>query len=570
MQFRNFKIGLFAALLSGLGQVGVSAAAADHAGKDSVLYLNQNWNDEERHSFYFTPQGSYLLPYAWFLALEQPDNDEPFISPKYVERFGYLADDEAYASGNPDGLPIGFAREPADNGEDWVGMTCAACHTGEIRYQGRTIRIDGAPTLGDFTTFEKSLIQALGATLEQPEKFDRFAQAVLADPTEANKAVLQAQVSDQLAWLAQNDARSTPTHPYGYGRVDAFGIIMNEVFGRDLQQPGNVRVPDAPVSYPFLWTSPRLDWVQWNGSANNPFGRNVGEVLGVFGHVNLTGPLDQLGKSTARPRELFELEKLVGSLTSPKWPVLALGPIDSEKAARGRVLYSASRGNEPSCESCHSLPDANGLYPMTPAEENLFGVSFIKTEMTELAKIGTDPAMALNFATRNVNTGGLAPLLPAPFTGATEVPAPALLSILVGMAVSDGIANAYPPFSPAETAELIGYRLKAQGLPPYRPKNLLAYRARPLDGIWATAPYLHNGSVPNLYQLLLPPDERQQTFYVGSHEFDPETVGYRSKPGQRAFLFDASLPGNLNTGHYYGTDLTDDERRDLIEFMKTL
>ncbi|MCL7422729.1 MAG: di-heme-cytochrome C peroxidase [Methylobacter sp.] len=571
MHLRYFKkITLLAAVLSGFGQAEASATAAANASGNETIYLNQNWNDAERQRFYFTPQGSYLLPYAWFLALEQPNNDEPFISAQNIERFGYLADDEAYTPGNPDGLPIGFAREPVDNGEDWVGMTCAACHTGEIRYQGRTIRIDGAPTLGDFTAFEQSLIQALQATLGQPDKFDRFAQTVLTDPNEANKTALRARMSDHQAWLAQYDARSTPTHPYGYGRVDAFGIIMNEVFGRDLQQPDNVRVPDAPVSYPFLWTSPQLDWVQWNGSANNPFGRNVGEVLGVFGHVNLTGPLDQLGWSTARPRELFELEKLVSSLTPPKWPVMALGPIDSEKAARGRALYSASRGDEPSCEACHALPDANGHYPMTPAAENRFGVSFIETRMTGLGEIGTDPAMAMNFATRKVNTGGLAPFLPAPFTGATEIPAPALLSILVGMAVSDGIATAQPPFSAAETAELIGYRLKAQGLPPYTPRNLLAYRARPLDGIWATAPYLHNGSVPNLYQLLLPPSERQQTFYVGSHQFDPETVGYRSKPGQGAFLFDTRLPGNLNTGHYYGTDLTDNERWDLIEFMKTL
>jgi hypothetical protein len=64
--------------------------------------------------------------------------------------------------------------------------------------------------------------------------------------------------------------------------------------------------------------------------------------------------------------------------------------------------------------------------------------------------------------------------------------------------------------------------------------------------------------------------ERRQIFYVGSHELDPQAAGFRSKAGQRAFKFDASLPGNLNTGHYYGTDLTDEERWDLIEFLKTL
>ncbi|MEQ1528782.1 MAG: di-heme-cytochrome C peroxidase [Methylococcales bacterium] len=567
MQFHKIKIGILAALLSGLGPVGVSTAAATG---NEAQYLNQNWNSEQRQRFYFTPQGSYLLPYSWFLALKQPNNDKPFISRNYIEQFGYLADDAAYTPSNPDGLPIGFAKEPVDNGEAWVGMTCAACHTGEINYRGQTIRIDGAPTLGDFSSFEQNLILALQQTLDQPKKFNRFAQAVLTDPNTANKAVLKAQVSDHLNWLNQNNARSTPTNPYGNGRVDAFGIIMNEVFGRDLQQPNNVRVPDAPVSYPFLWTTPQLDYVQWNGSANNPYGRNLGEVLGVFGHVNLTGALADLGKSTVRPREVFELERLVGSLAAPKWPVLALGPINSSKAARGRALYTASLGGEPSCQSCHALPDANGIYPLTPAAENLFGVSFIETQMTPLNDIGTDPAMALNFATRSVSTGSFAQLLPAPYTGATELPAPAFLSILLSKAISVSLTSAQPPFSAAETYELIGYRLKAPDLPPYAPKNLLAYHARPLDGIWATAPYLHNGSVPNLYQLLLPPSARQQSFYVGSHDFDPKTVGFRSKQGKPAFKFDTSLPGNLNTGHHYGTDLTDSERWDLIEFLKTL
>jgi hypothetical protein len=571
MQFRNIKIGLVAALLSVLSPMGEAETAKNRSDDgDHALYLNQNWTDEERDRFYFTPQGSHLLPYAWFLALEQADDDDRFISRKNIERFGYLVDETASTSSNPDGLPIGFAKEPLDNGEIWVGMTCAACHTGDVRYRGHTLRIDGAPTRGDFTSFEKSLIKALQQTLAQTEKFDRFAKKVLNPVSQSSKSSLKAQLAEQLDWLLQYDTRSTPTHAYGYGRVDAFGIIMNEVFGRELQQPDNVRVPDAPVSYPFLWSSPRMDWVQWNGSANNPFGRNVGEVLGVFGHVNLTGPLSELGKSTARPRELFELEKLLASLSSPKWPVLALGPIDSEKVARGRTLYTQSRGGEPSCESCHSLPDANGLYPMTQAAENRFGVSFIKTQMTGLAEIGTDPAMAMNFATRKVSTGGLAALLPAPFTGAVQLPAPALLSILVSMASSDAIANAQPPFTAAETAELIGYRLKAVGLPPYTPRNLLAYRARPLDGIWATAPYLHNGSVANLYQLLLPASERLATFYVGSIDFDPESVGFRSTPDRNAFLFDTSLPGNLNSGHEYGANLSDDERWDLIEFLKSL
>jgi cytochrome c peroxidase len=542
-----------------------------HADREQSVYLNQQWSEEERSRFYYTPQGSYLIPYSWYLSLEQAGRRLPFNEPRNIRKLGYLVDDQPDAATNPDGLPIGFAKEPVDGGESWLGLTCAACHTGELRYRDTTVRIDGAPTLGDFTALTNSLIKALKATLTRPSKFERFANSVLSSPNASQKAVLRSRVNTHLTWLIQYNTRSTPTHPYGYGRVDAFGIIMNELFGRDLQQPDNVRIPNAPVSYPFLWTTPHLDFVQWNGSVNNPFGRNVGEVLGSFGHVNLTGPIADLGTSTARPRELLELERLVATLAAPKWPEAIMGSIDREKASRGRNLYTVSRGGEPSCQSCHSLPDANGSYPMTAPEENLFGVGFIETHMTSLSEIGTDPLMAWNFATRRASTGNLASQLPAPFTGATELPAPTLLSEIVGFAVADARATVQPPFTAAETAELIGYRLKAPGLPPYAPKNLLAYKARPLNGIWATAPYLHNGSVPSLYQLLLPPAQRQPVFYLDSrHEFDAESVGLDSKGGQRAFKFDTRLPGNSNSGHTYGTEFTDNERWDLVEFLKTL
>jgi mono/diheme cytochrome c family protein len=528
------------------------------------IYLDQNWNGAERSWFYFTPQGSYLMPLAWFMALERADSSAPFNSPEHIARLGFLNDDGAYGPANPEGLPVGFAKEPVAGGETWVGLTCAACHTGEIRYRGQTLRIDGAPTLGDFTALSEGVAAALQATLDQPGKFRRFSRAVLSDAGRREREELRNRLRERLEWLQQYNTRNTPAYPYGYGRVDAFGIIMNEVFGREMHVPDNVRVPGAPVSYPFLWTTPQQDWVQWNGSANNPFGRNLGEVLGTYGSVNLTDPAT-LGQSSARPRELFELERLVAKLAPPQWPEAVLGSIDHAKAARGRELYLAQRGDEPSCAECHALPDGNGRYPMTPAEENLFGAQFIETRMIALADIGTDPLMAANFATRKVATGGLAALL-----GADELPAPVLLSKLVGMAVGNAIAAADPAFSSGERAELIGYRLKAPGLPPYAPRNLLAYRARSLDGIWATAPYLHNGSVPSLYQLLLPPEQRPQRFHLGSHRFDPDEVGFRGTPSRHGFEFDTTLPGNYNGGHDYGTSLSENERRDLVEFLKTL
>ena len=110
-------------------------------------------------------------------------------------------------------------------------------------------------------------------------------------------------------------------------------------------------------------------------------------------------------------------------------------------------------------------------------------------------------------------------------------------------------------------------------------KSLLSYRARSLNGIWATAPYLHNGSVPTLYDLLLPVKckegvgdgkYRPTTFVVGAREFDPEKVGFKNK-GYEGFKFDTTIHGNKNTGHEYGAcRMKDEDRWDLIEYLKSL
>ena len=122
--------------------------------------------------------------------------------------------------------------------------------------------------------------------------------------------------------------------------------------------------------------------------------------------------------------------------------------------------------------------------------------------------------------------------------------------------------------------------------------SLNAYRARPLNGIWATAPYLHNGSVPTLYDLLLPikkegdPEDgkyRPESFMVGSREFDPVKVGFRTE-GYDGHKFTTFRIGDLNSGHEYAAGntkvspddeeplpaLTETERWELLEFLKTL
>ncbi|MCA8880531.1 MAG: cytochrome c [Rhodobacteraceae bacterium] len=130
-------------------------------------------------------------------------------------------------------------------------------------------------------------------------------------------------------------------------------------------------------------------------------------------------------------------------------------------------------------------------------------------------------------------------------------------------------ASYTPDFSAAQNTLYAGY--------PWRFRHFRktdGYANHPLDGIWARSPYLHNGSVPTLRDLLEPASARPRVWYRGSDEFDPVRVGYRSdKAGGGAFVYDTSVPGNGNEGHEgraYGTDLTDAQKDALVEYMKTL
>src|SRR5690606_3958964 len=98
------------------------------------------------------------------------------------------------------------------------------------------------------------------------------------------------------------------------------------------------------------------------------------------------------------------------------------------------------------------------------------------------------------------------------------------------------------------------------------------YANQPLDGIWARAPYLHNGSVPTMRDLLEPPDARPAVFYRGYDVFDQEQVGFVSDVPREGplefFRYDTGIPGNGNGGHVYGTSLSDADKRAIVEYMK--
>ena len=97
------------------------------------------------------------------------------------------------------------------------------------------------------------------------------------------------------------------------------------------------------------------------------------------------------------------------------------------------------------------------------------------------------------------------------------------------------------------------------------------YEARPLNGIWATAPYLHNGSVPTLDALFRKAADRPMIFTVGTRAFDTRKVGLAEPPAPSTLpKLDTTLSGNSNAGHEFGVSLSENERTWLIEYLKTL
>jgi mono/diheme cytochrome c family protein len=518
---------------------------------EQVEFADQGWTADHRREAYRVPPGSRLIPYDWFVALEQPFDDQPFGNRAFLERFRLLWDTPDPV-GNPDGLPLGFVRDPAQDGQVYVGITCAACHTSQVEYRRQKLRLDGGPGLIDYLPLVESLADGLRAASQSEAKWSRFAAKVLGPRNTPERAAqLRRDVRDHSETLAGFAARNRSVRPAGFGRIDAFGMLANEVLGTAIGVPENYRACAAPVAIPPLWGVARLDWVQWNGSVQSPAARNLVEVMSGYGLLRVTGAGRDLGfETTAKLQPLDRAWQLYGNLRPPAWPEGLLGKINADRANRGAEVYRRE-----GCAKCHA---ARPPYPETAP--NKLGKQFVQVVKVPLSEVKTDPSAATAFADRTARPGRLALLL----GGRGIVPGPELFFTTAGAALQTELTRLKLPEE--ELARLNGYR---QPVLPTR-DELLSYRAAPLAGVWATAPYLHNGSVPSLYQLFLPPRQRAKTFYLGGREVDPKHVGFDTPAREGAFEFRTEDPGNLNAGHEYGTAITDEERWALIEYLKTL
>ncbi|HEX8433809.1 di-heme-cytochrome C peroxidase [Archangium sp.] len=507
------------------------------------------------------------------------------------ERFGLLPDPNG-----PEGLPVGLAITPVTERQPnaRVGFNCAACHVGEFHYQGRKVRVDGAPSLINLEVFNLEAIAVMGALLKDKTQLAAFLERLSerlpgvsggslaerlqaaypdSDLTPDGNRDAREKLADEVEWFLSTQPQKKEECPphmdmlvdqyvhdvsrkqirtvsdalrllqghmvylgrhcavtekmtaAGPGRVDAFGVARSMLFG-----PQNAKaVPlNAPVSFMCLWEFQNQTWLHWDGNTNSIMQRNIGQSLGMGATVNR-----KTHDSSIRPRDLDHLERLSHEMKAPAWPRELFGAPDATRLGRGRVLF------ERECGSCHG-PDI---------------------EPVPWQQVRTDPNRALNFAAEVQSQEGRFPFYAALWELLTHV---------------ESQANERDVISEEERR-----RFERESV---QWRASLGYVSRPLYGVWATSPYLHNGSVPTLWDLLQPPAKRPAQFILQGWEYDPVKVGYATvtpqdpnaagyvplPSGQLAFVFNVKESGNSNEGHPYGTQLSDEEKRDLLEYLKSL
>lgn len=555
---------------------------------DRVVRLDVGFTPEEQDLWHHHDEGSGFLPLSFFQALEDAETGKSFL--ESLPRFGLVADPNSKL-----GLPIGMSvgvPSTAPNDALLIGVSCAGCHSGQYTYRGTAMTIDGAPNMLDFEALLNALTHSLETTLSSPSKLFDLIQTVMkleheaqqegellevdpaslslmtevagstddhplgslrehladglhkayhADSPEAAKTHLEetaqnlpsvdhsshsagqeavetlrgslTKFQDDLAYIRRHAERLVTLKKAfsnqteaGPGRADSFGAIWDLLVQKD-----QVTALNAPVSIPHLYEYATFEWVHWDGNSSTVMGRDYSQAIALGADL-----IEETGESTVLPRNIIALEHTAQSLEAPAWPVDVLGPIDAVKAARGEAIYTAQ------CHQCH------GGETLVPMDE-----------------IGTDPMRASNFASLEQDGKNYAQLL-----------------VEIGDRLTE-VSFAAHEITPADLEPV-----ERSDDPTWRITN--AYHTRTLNGIWASPPYLHNGSVPTLWDLLQPASERPAEFQVG-RELEPERVGIDgSRQPVGGWTFSTAEVGNSNAGHEYGVELSAEEKWDLVEYLKTL
>lgn len=451
-----------------------------------------------------------------------------------------LIPDERY------GLPIGFSRRPLAHlgGQSAIGINCASCHLGKVlpAAEAPGVLVLGMTSHFDVQAFFGAAVVAMLRTAE-PANMERFLPHYLAacDP-EADAAArrrLAAELKRQdgaiTAALADDPAGSKGVAPGDYHRISEADLTLDRERLRaeqvDLASLARallrlfhnvrtaLRIPDRLPDKPPPLSGP---------GRNDAFGVLAMGLLGIktidapakYGDVwNMSERAWNhwdANNSNGTTRNVMAVIGL-GAAVVDKRAVVDFPPLARHAALVDRIRpprypfavddKAAARGAThyaAHCARCHDGPqDDRRLY--SPDE------------------IGTDPQRVRQW-------------------DATQ-------------------AERYHNF-PDGAFEIPGYRPPKE--PPFRVTG--KYWAAAAAGMWARSPYLHNGSVRTMRELLTSPASRPKSFRRGSRVYDAAAMGYTD---EGFFVFDAAGVGNGNGGHDYGTGLSDAEKRELIEYLKT-
>jgi mono/diheme cytochrome c family protein len=579
---------------------------------------------------HYSDQGSGFFPMSVVRALNDSKTGRPFL--ENLERFGLVPGQKS--SRNPEGFPVGIVTNKIKSGEreiEMFGFTCAACHTSDLHYKGQVVRVEGGAGLFYVDQLGDAIADSLTATLKDPEETWAFLQRLTKESKVAGSLIqkfaklkdleadgelgravaehlktrlanfrkeitilrsegvsrtaeaeaddlktLAAELGEKslgagspLKSLTDSDGRkkvieqllkefegnidnikyrlaflkvrhwlSQPGHRLaaGYGRADDFGTARVELFAGWNEK--NMLPVNAPVSTPPLWKVDKYEWLHWNANSNSVIQRSIGEGIGV----GATYDAQTFATSVNIVNQML-IEQQLQKLAPPQWPAAVFGTPDEALVKKGAELYGKH------CADCH-----------TPEGVNEKGLLVVK--LFTLDEMKTDPLDATNFDRPVYKPDGS--------TAGFAASIATLLDELQKQAKSGMSAEHQQLMDDLEQDRLpVIWRdtMRETGGP--------VYPGRLLEGVWATAPYLHNGSVPTLYHLLLPAAERPKTFQVGSQEFDPKAVGFvwekelaSSTPDKPLFEFDTTIEGNRNVGHEYGAELAPDEKWALVEYLK--
>ena len=503
----------------------IAAIPADSSRTDIAKAQVPTWSQDDLNFFLHGSMSTEVFPEAVLQAFIKTYSD--LFPTKDFAHLGLISD--------PDfGWPIGFSRATVKHlgGLSSIGINCASCHVAQITSGSakEPIRILGVTSHFDVEAFFGSVLVATFKTSD-PANMKKFLAAYLnADPK-----------LFETTWRNQEQKIIAAMKNDPFGAKDIEAGDLHKIDDRDVRPAFAPDVDLAALSKTMLKLfhnmrsalhvpdqPPEKTPPASGPGRNDAFGLLAASLLhspqpyspikfGLVWNVDKRTWVHWDGNTNSPIARNLLASLGLGAPMHLKQADLQFAVVKrqtdlSEKIRPPRYPFrieetAAKRGGSifaDNCNSCHGGPESDKrLYPV--------------------AEIGTDPHRAEMFTQK--------------------------------------LADGFNKFlAELETA---GYEPPKQ----FGVRSTGKYFAPTLSGVWARSPYLHNGSVRTMQELLTSPGQRAKTFHRGSHAFDEKKMGYTD---EGAYLFDTSGSGNSNSGHDYGTKLTTEQKSDLIEYLKTL